>query len=136
MLGLSFEKLVVVSMIAVFIIGPDRLPLYAARLASAARALRGRTEDAQRRMRDQLGPGFDDTEWTKLDPRRYDPRRIIREALASDETTEVAPLPRLRMSSNGRLEPVEAPESISARPNSGTPAGPDRRVEATADAVL
>lgn len=108
MLGLSFEKLVVVSMIAVFLIGPERLPLYAGRLASAARALRGRTEDAKQRVKQQLGPDFDDTEWKKLDPRQYDPRRIIREALV-DETAPIAPAdvaPRMRMSSSGRLEPV------------------------------
>jgi len=36
-------------------------------------------------MRDELGPDFDELEWKKLDPRQYDPRRILKEALL-DET--------------------------------------------------
>ncbi|HEV7169154.1 MAG TPA: Sec-independent protein translocase TatB, partial [Micrococcaceae bacterium] len=31
-----------------------------------------------------LGPEFEDVDWRKLDPRQYDPRRIIREALLAD----------------------------------------------------
>jgi sec-independent protein translocase protein TatB len=36
-------------------------------------------------MKDEMGPEFDDVDWKKLDPRQYDPRRIIREALIDDE---------------------------------------------------
>jgi len=32
-------------------------------------------------MRDEMGDDFDDVDWRKLDPRQYDPRRIIRDAL-------------------------------------------------------
>jgi len=92
MLGLSFEKLLVVALIAVFIIGPDRLPLYAGRLAEFVRSLRGRSDAAQARVKQELGDDFDIAEWKQLDPRQYDPRRIIREALAEvDEPTPSAP---------------------------------------------
>jgi sec-independent protein translocase protein TatB len=37
--------------------------------------------DTKTRMRDEMGPEMDDVDWRKLDPRQYDPRRIIREAL-------------------------------------------------------
>ena len=36
---------------------------------------------AKARMKDELGDDFDEVQWQKLDPRQYDPRRIIREAL-------------------------------------------------------
>jgi sec-independent protein translocase protein TatB len=36
-------------------------------------------------MREEMGPDFDDIDWKKLDPRQYDPRRIIREALIEDD---------------------------------------------------
>ncbi|WP_181397110.1 hypothetical protein [Cryobacterium arcticum] len=85
MLGLSFEKLIVVALIAVFVIGPDRLPLYAGRLATLVRTLRDRSEAAQVRVTQELGEGFDVAEWKQLDPRQYDPRRIIREALAEPD---------------------------------------------------
>jgi sec-independent protein translocase protein TatB len=29
-----------------------------------------------------LGPEFDEVDWKKLDPRQYDPRRIVRDALS------------------------------------------------------
>jgi len=66
------------------IIGPDRLPAYAAKLALFLTALRRMADGAKDRMRDEMGPDFDDVDWQKLDPRQYDPRRIIREALTED----------------------------------------------------
>jgi sec-independent protein translocase protein TatB len=40
---------------------------------------------AKDRMRDEMGPDFDEIDWKKLDPRQYDPRRIIREALTEED---------------------------------------------------
>jgi sec-independent protein translocase protein TatB len=70
--------------IAVFLIGPDRLPGYAAQLARIVRSLRSMADGAKDRMREEMGPEFDEVDWKKLDPRQYDPRRIIREALLED----------------------------------------------------
>ena len=42
-------------------------------------------------MRDEMGPDFDDVDWKKLDPRQYDPRRIIREALDEEVLSPKAP---------------------------------------------
>lgn len=82
--GLTFEKLLIIAVIAVFLLGPDRLPAYAAKLAQLIRSLRDMARGAKDRMRDEMGPEFDDVDWKKLDPRQYDPRRIIREALLDD----------------------------------------------------
>jgi sec-independent protein translocase protein TatB len=38
-------------------------------------------DGAKERLREEMGPDFDDVDWKKLDPRQYDPRRIIRQAL-------------------------------------------------------
>jgi len=84
MLGLTFEKLIVIAVFAAFILGPERLPHYASKLADLVRAVRGFTETAKARAVEQLGPEFEQTDWTKLDPRRFDPRRIVQEALAPD----------------------------------------------------
>ena len=80
-MGLGFEKLVVIAVIALFLVGPEKLPDYAARLARFVRAARRMLDDAKDRVREELGPDFDEEEWRKLDPRQYDPRRIIRDAL-------------------------------------------------------
>ncbi|MCU1636305.1 MAG: Sec-independent protein translocase TatB [Cryobacterium sp.] len=84
MFGLTFEKILLIGIIAVFLLGPERLPHYAAQLARLVRQLRAMANGAKDRMRDEMGPEFDDLDWKKLDPRQYDPRRIIREALLDD----------------------------------------------------
>ena len=79
--GLTFEKLLIIAVIAVFLLGPERLPGYAAKLAQLIRTLRDMARGAKDRMRDEMGPEFDEVDWQKLDPRQYDPRRIVMEAL-------------------------------------------------------
>ncbi|HEV7742406.1 MAG TPA: Sec-independent protein translocase TatB [Pseudolysinimonas sp.] len=90
--GLTFDKLLIIAVIAVFLIGPDRLPGYAAQLARLVKSLRSMADGAKERMREEMGPEFDEVDWKKLDPRQYDPRRIIREALV-DEVPAGPPLP-------------------------------------------
>ncbi|ANP74391.1 hypothetical protein [Cryobacterium arcticum] len=111
MLGLSFEKLIVVAMIAVFVLGPDRLPLYAGKLAALVQSLRGRTDAAKARVKQELGDDFDIAEWKQLDPRQYDPRRIIREALAEQPAPMTQPEPQPRQ----EPQPQPQPESSIAR---------------------
>jgi sec-independent protein translocase protein TatB len=84
--GLTFDKLLIVGVIAVFLLGPERLPHYAAQLGKFVRSMRDMANGAKSRVRDEMGADFDEVDWRKLDPRQYDPRRIIREAL-----TEVDP---------------------------------------------
>lgn len=89
--GLTFEKLLLIGLIAVIIIGPDRLPALAAQFARLIRGLRDLANGAKERMREEMGPDYDDVDWKKLDPRQYDPRRIIREALLEDEAPPTRP---------------------------------------------
>jgi sec-independent protein translocase protein TatB len=91
--GLTAEKLLVIAVIAAFLIGPERLPLCAEKLGSFVRALRGYADTAKARVAAEVGTGSDDVEWKKLDPRQYDPRRIVRDALADDPAAEPAPAP-------------------------------------------
>jgi sec-independent protein translocase protein TatB len=85
--GLTVEKLALVGLVALLIVGPDRLPAYAAQLARLVKRLKGMAQGAESRLRDEFGDDFDPDEWRKLDPRKYDPRRIIRDALR-DEVTD------------------------------------------------
>jgi sec-independent protein translocase protein TatB len=41
-----------------------------------------------------MGPEFSDVDWRAYDPRQYDPRKIVRDALASppDEDDEPSPV--------------------------------------------
>lgn len=78
------EKLLLIGVIAALLIGPERLPQAAAFLAKFTRQARDWINGAKNRMKDEMGDDFDDVEWRKLDPRQYDPRRIIRDALLDD----------------------------------------------------
>ncbi|WP_374947075.1 twin-arginine translocase TatA/TatE family subunit [Agreia sp.] len=109
--GLSFEKLLLVGVIAVFLLGPDRLPSYAAKLGRLVRTLRDYANGAKVRMKEEMGPEFDEVDWKKLDPRQYDPRRIIREALLDDGPAAATPV----------VKPVSKPER--ATPSKTTTAG-------------
>ena len=51
---------------------------YAAKLIKQFGAL---AFTAKVQLREQMGPDFDDVDWTQYDPLQYDPRRIVREAL-------------------------------------------------------
>ncbi|MFM6971938.1 MAG: sec-independent translocase [Rhodoluna sp.] len=111
MFGLSGEKLLILGLIAVFVLGPDRLPHYAQQLAKFVKSLRKMIDGAKGQLETEIGEELD---WKKLDPRQYDPRRIIREALAEDVTEpksaadlnkpKVQPQPKL---SEGELAPFD-----------------------------
>lgn len=81
MLGLSIEKLVLVAICAAVIIGPHRLPEYAQRFSAAVRRLTLAASEARTRTIDDAGVALVRADWQTLDPRQYDPRRIIRDAL-------------------------------------------------------
>ncbi len=110
MFGLTFEKLLVIGIIAVFLLGPERLPYYAAQFARLVRSVRDMANGARDRLREEMGPEFDDVDWKKLDPRQYDPRRIIREALLEDEE----PAPRVVRPSSRVETPAEKRARLSA----------------------
>ncbi|MEO7060788.1 MAG: twin-arginine translocase TatA/TatE family subunit [Lapillicoccus sp.] len=83
--GWEFLLLLVIGIV---VLGPERLPEYAGKLAALVRQLRNLATNAQSTLREQMGPDFDNVDWKQYDPRQYDPRRIVREALLEpfDET--------------------------------------------------
>lgn len=83
----SGAELLVLIVVAGVLIGPERLPEYSRRLAALAVRLKRLAAEAPERARAELGPEFDDFDFASLDPRRYDPRRIVREALADPAGT-------------------------------------------------
>ncbi|MFM8927505.1 MAG: Sec-independent protein translocase TatB, partial [Rhodoluna sp.] len=110
MFGLSSEKLLILLLLAVFILGPERLPQYTRQFAQFIKKLRRMANSAQDQMKEELGDGFEDLDWKKLDPRQYDPRRIIREALLEDEpAVKHADLNQVRSKAQPNLAPGEYP---------------------------
>lgn len=83
--GLTIDKILVILVIAMFVVGPDRLPVYAKKLGELVRSVKRMSEGAKDRLKEEMGPEYDEVDWRQLDPRQYDPRRIIRDALLEDE---------------------------------------------------
>jgi sec-independent protein translocase protein TatB len=80
--GINPSEFIVLLVVAAVVLGPERLPEYAAQLARMVRELRKMAQGASTQIRSEMGPDFDDIDWRKLDPRQYDPRRIVRDALS------------------------------------------------------
>jgi sec-independent protein translocase protein TatB len=80
--GIDAPEFIVLVAVAVVVLGPERMPQYAAQLGRLVRELRRMAQGASAQVRNEMGPEFDDIDWRKFDPRQYDPRRIVREALA------------------------------------------------------
>lgn len=90
MIDINGGELIVLFVVAVIVIGPTRLPGYAEQLGRWIRQLRVFLRDAKKRVDEELGDDTD-LDWAALDPRKYDPRRIVREALLDDEPVVAAP---------------------------------------------
>ena len=82
MFGISAPEFIVLLAVAAVVLGPERMPQYAQQLARLVRELRRMAQGASQQVRNEMGPEFDDIDWRKFDPRQYDPRRIVRDALA------------------------------------------------------
>jgi sec-independent protein translocase protein TatB len=85
-IGINGGEFIILLVIAAIVIGPERLPGYAEQLASFVRRGRVLLRDTRERVTSEFGDAGADLDWEALDPRRYDPRRIVREALAEDLT--------------------------------------------------
>ncbi|MGT2426093.1 hypothetical protein [Amnibacterium kyonggiense] len=90
MFDLSLGKMLVIGVLALFLVGPDKLPQYATALARWVRVARSMFDEAKGRLRTELGPEFDDVDWASLDPRRYHPRRLLAEAWNSTASAPAA----------------------------------------------
>lgn len=121
-LGINGLELVVLAIIAVVVLGPERLPEYAAQLARLVKGLRRMATGAREQLREEVGPELDEVDWRKLDPRQYDPRRIIKEALLDDIEDVFKPV------SPGAPAAAAVSPAVAARPPVSLQLGP--RLEA------
>lgn len=85
MFGISGGEAIIILIVALVIIGPERLPEYAEKLKDMVKSIRRYATGATDDLKATLGPEFSDLDWRKLDPRQYDPRVIVRQALLEDD---------------------------------------------------
>ncbi|GAA1049617.1 twin-arginine translocase TatA/TatE family subunit [Arthrobacter russicus] len=90
MFNINGFEFLIIGIIAVLVIGPKRLPEYTQKFRNFVREARRMASGARETIKEESGVDLDSIDWQKLDPRQYDPRRIIREALLDDEVKPVS----------------------------------------------
>ena len=84
MFGISGSEFLVIILVAVIVVGPQRLPEYTRKLTQLVRQLRVFLDNARSQIAEEVGPEMADLDLSSLDPRQYDPRKIVRDALGED----------------------------------------------------
>ena len=110
MFGLSTEKFLILVVLAALVLGPERLPSYAKWLADFVKKMRRFARDTRSQLEQETGEDLSEIDWRKLDPRQYDPRRIIRDALL-DEDAQAA-----RSAGAGLKPRAEALAAVAPKP--------------------
>ena len=82
--GISGSEFLVIVLVAVIVVGPQRLPEYTRKLTQMVRQLRVFLDNARSQIAEEVGPEMADLDLSSLDPRQYDPRKIVRDALGED----------------------------------------------------
>ena len=134
MFNIGPMELVVLALVGIVILGPDRLPQFARDAARMLRSLRDMATGARQQLREELGPEFADIDLRSLNPRtavqravfgdempdlrKYSPRNIVRDAVygveeeiaATDAAAESKPV------SMTKTPAAPAPATNGARP--------------------
>lgn len=114
MLNINGFEFLIIGITAVLVIGPKRLPEYTQKFRNFVREARRMASGARETIKEESGVDLDSIDWQKLDPRQYDPRRIIREALLDDD--DVKPISANAPVAAAALEATsEAPLPVPSR---------------------
>lgn len=89
---MSAEEIGIIVLLILVVVGPQRLPEYAEQLAKLVKKGKAMATGATESIREELGDEIADIDFTKFDPRQYDPRRIVREALLEDIIPSTKPV--------------------------------------------
>lgn len=105
MFNLGPMEMVVLAIVGIVVIGPEKLPGLARDAAGMLRTLRELATGARQQLRDELGPEFADMDLRNLNPRtavtrmvlgedhqpgRFDPKAMVRDAVFGDEDLRAA----------------------------------------------
>lgn len=87
MFNIGAGEFIALAVIALFLIGPDRLPFVARDAAKWVKRFKELTNKATAELRENLGPEFSDLEVTDLHPKNFI-KKTIGNALDENDPTE------------------------------------------------
>ncbi len=114
MFGISGLEFLVLAVVALLVLGPDKLPDYAVRAARLVRAVRQMASNAQSEVRKELGPEFDDLNLRDLNPKTFVSRHIFDgddDFGLGDDDDDAPPSRERHRSAWSVPEPAEAPDA-------------------------
>ncbi len=85
MFGVGLAELAVIAVVAVIVVGPDKVPELAKQAAQLIKQFRAFSQATRDNLRTELGPEFADLELRDLDPREL-VRKHILDAMEDDDT--------------------------------------------------
>lgn len=130
-------ELMVLAIVGLIVLGPDRLPSLAKDAARMIRTLRDMATGAREQLRDELGPEFADVDLRNLNPRtavqravfgeeinlsKLNPRNAVRDAIYGDEDLKAADPRSAVRDARDALREDKAPITLTkptSRPNPG-----------------
>jgi len=81
MFGINGWEFIVLAIIALVVIGPDKLPRFVADGGKMLRQVRKMAREAQSEVREQLGPEFADIDMRDLNPRKFVSKHLLDDSL-------------------------------------------------------
>ena len=101
MIDFNMSEIVVLAVLAVVIFGPEKLPELARKTARVLNYLRNIANDAQGRLREELGPEFADLDLTN-------PRAMVTKHLLDPVQAELEPVKAELTPLKGELDPLRS----------------------------
>ena len=106
MFDIGFMELAVIALVAVVVLGPDRLPDLARQAAQLLHRARGLAHNARDELRSELGPDYSDLQLRDLDPRTI-VRKHITEAMAEVDREEAERAAERTRLADGQVPPYD-----------------------------
>lgn len=85
MFGIDGGELLLIVVLAVLLLGPEKLPEYSRKAARIFVYLRGVANNTQASLREQLGPEYADLELADLNPKTFVKKHLSQEIAALEE---------------------------------------------------
>ena len=106
MFDVGLLELAVIALVAVIVLGPDRLPELARQAAQLLHRARGMATNARDELRSELGPEYADLQLRDLDPRTI-VRKHITEAMAEVDREEAERAAERNKLDDGQVPPYD-----------------------------
>lgn len=105
MFGIGFEKLLILAILGVVLIGPDKLPRFAVDAAKFLQKMRGMSREAMTEFKSQLGPEYANLDIQDLNPKTFIANHLEEIAKDTDNIAKGAKADLAKIKEQTRIDP-------------------------------